>query len=161
MIGERYVDVVGLPALLNEERMASHYKQSFKRLVLALPDQDGDGIGDLGAANVLTPDSKPGIGASDGKAHEYEVWTGISYSFAANLYHFGKSHNDGILMADALLTTYGVYKQSWLNDKSAYWFNTPEAWRTDDPSVYRGLMYQRARAVWEVLNEVYAFDLNK
>ncbi|MGD0581312.1 MAG: GH116 family glycosyl-hydrolase [Bacteroidales bacterium] len=154
MLGERYIDVVGLPALLNEERMTSHYKQAFKRLVLALPDQDGDGIGDLGAGNALTPESKPGIESSE-YSHEYEVWAGIAYSFSANLYHWGKTHNDGSMMSDALLTAYGLYKQTWLNDKSAYWFSTPEAWHIDDPSVFRALMYQRARAVWEVLNEVY------
>jgi uncharacterized protein (DUF608 family) len=154
MLGERYIDVTGLPALLNEERMTSHYKQAFKRLVLALPDQDGDGIGDLGAGNSLTPDSKPGLESSE-YSHEFEVWTGISYSFSANLYHWGKTHNDGSMVSDALLTAFGVYKQTWLNDKSAYWFSTPEAWRIDDPSVFRALMYQRARAVWELLNEVF------
>jgi non-lysosomal glucosylceramidase len=154
MLGQRYLDVTGLPALLDENRMASHYKQSFKHLVLLLSDQDGDGIGDMGVANALTLDEKPGLEASE-FSHEYEVWTGISYSFSANLYHWGKTHNDGAMMAGALLGAFGVYRNSWLNEKAAFWFSTPEAWLIDEPSKYRALMYQRARAVWELLNEVY------
>jgi len=154
MLGQRYLDVTGLPAMLDEDRMTSHYKQSFKHLVQLLSDQDGDGIGDMGVANALTPDSKPGLEASE-YSHEYEVWTGISYSFSANLYHWGKIHNDGAMLADALLGAFGVYRNSWLNEKTAFWFSTPEAWLIDQPSKYRALMYQRARAVWELVNEVY------
>jgi uncharacterized protein (DUF608 family) len=156
MLGQRYLDFEELPVLLDENRLASHYKQAFKSLVLHLPDQDGDGIGDLGVANALTSDSKPGVEASE-YSHEYEVWTGISYSFSANLYHWGKTHDDGAMMADALLGAFGVYRNSWLNEKTAFWFSTPEAWSIEDPSKYRALMYQRARAVWEVLNEVDPF----
>jgi non-lysosomal glucosylceramidase len=153
MIGERYVDVTGLPPVLTPERLTSHYRQLFKRAVLPLKDLNGDGVGDLGVANALHPDSTPGVGDSE-YAHQFEVWTGVSYSAAANLYAWGKRIEDGSLLADALLAAWGVYSTTWLNDETAYWFSTPEAWRLEDPRKFRALMYQRARAIWEFAMEV-------
>jgi hypothetical protein len=59
------------------------------KMALALRDQDEDGRGDLGEGNVFTPDSKPGFESSE-YSHEYEMWTDITYSFSANLYHWGR-----------------------------------------------------------------------
>lgn len=154
MVGQRYIDVTGLPPVLTPDRMASHYRQIFKRGVLALKDCNGDGIGDVGVANAVHPDSLPGVGDSE-YAHQFEVWTGVSYCAAANMYHCGKVRDDGALQANALLAAWGVYYQTWLNDSTAYWFSTPEAWRIDDPTNFRALMYQRARGFWEFSMEVF------
>jgi uncharacterized protein (DUF608 family) len=153
MIGERYVDVTGLPPVLNPDRLTSHYQQLFKRAVLPLKDFNGDGIGDMGVANALHPDSTPGVGDSE-YAHQFEVWAGVSYCAAANLYHWGKRIGDGALQADALLIGWGLYYETWANDQTAYWFSTPEAWRLEDPRKFRALMYQRARGIWELAMEV-------
>jgi hypothetical protein len=58
------------------------------------------------------------------------------------------------MMSYALLIAFGMYKQTWLNDRSAYWFSTPEAWNIDDPSVFRAMMYQKIKSDLEVMNEV-------
>jgi hypothetical protein len=50
MVGQRYVDVTGLPLVLTPKRMASHYHQLFKRGVLALKDSSGNGVGNVGLA---------------------------------------------------------------------------------------------------------------
>jgi len=150
MLGEHYIDITDLPPVLNEGRMTSHYKQVFRRLVLFLPDIDSDAIGDAGAGNALTPDSKPALGASEWE-HQFEVWTGITYSLSSNLFAWGKRINDGALQSEALLTAWDIYRQSWLNEQNPYWFNTPEAWRINNTADFRALMYQRARAIWELL----------
>jgi non-lysosomal glucosylceramidase len=153
MLGQRYIDVTGLPPVLARERMASHYHQIFRRGSLALKDSSGNGVGNVGIANAVHPDSLPGIGDSE-YLHQLEVWTGVSYCAAANMYHFGREMNDGALEAEALLAAWGVYYQTWRNEETAYWFSTPEAWRIDDPKSYRALMYQRARGFWEFAMEV-------
>ena len=153
-LGERYVDVTGLAPVLSPDRMTSHYRQLFRISVKPLMDLNGDGIGDLGVANALHPDSTPGVGDSEFE-HQFEVWTGVSYAAAANLYHWGRKNNDGAMQSAALLIGCGVYQQSWRNEKTAYWFCTPEAWRLADPSKWRALMYPRVRAVWELLMEVH------
>jgi len=153
MIGERYIDVTGLPPVLTPLRLTSHYRQLFKRAVLPLNDLNGDGVGDIGVANALRPDSTPGVGDSE-FAHQFEVWTGVSYCAAANIYSWGKRIGDGSLQAEALLAAWGVYSTSWLNEQTAYWFSTPEAWRLEDPKKFRALMYQRARGIWEFAMEV-------
>jgi uncharacterized protein (DUF608 family) len=152
-VGERYVDVTGLPPVVNADRLTSHYRQLFRRAVLPLRDFNGDGIGDMGAANALHPDSTPGVGDSE-YSHQFEVWTGVSYCAAANLYHWGKRVQDGSLQADALLLAWGLHYQTWVNEQTAYWFSTPEAWRLEDPRKFRALMYQRARGIWELAMEL-------
>lgn len=154
MVGQRYVDVTGLPSVLTPERMASHYHQLFKRGVLALKDSSGNGVGNVGVANAVHPDSLPGVGDSE-YLHQFEVWTGVSYCAAANMYRCGKDLNDGALQAEALLAAWGVYYQTWRNEETAYWFSTPEAWRIDDPKNFRALMYQRARGFWEFAMEIF------
>ncbi len=59
------------------------------------------------------------------------------------------------MQAEALLVGWGVYHQSWINEKTAYWFCTPEAWRLADPSEWRALMYPRVRAIRELLMKVH------
>lgn len=154
MLGQRYVDVTGLPPVLTPDRMTSHYHQLFKRAVLGLKDGSGNGVGDVGIANAVHPDSLPGVGDSE-YLHQFEVWTGVSYCAAANMYHCGKKRSDGALQAEAMLAAWGVYYQTWRNEETAYWFSTPEAWRINDPKNYRALMYQRARGVWEFAMEIF------
>jgi len=154
MVGQRYIDVTGLPPVLNPDRMASHYRQLFRRGVLALKDCNGDGVGDVGVANAVHPDSLPGVGDSE-YLHQFEVWTGVSYCATANIYHCGKVRDDGALQASALMAAWGVYYQTWMNEETAYWFSTPEAWRINDPTNFRALMYQRARGIWELAMEVF------
>jgi non-lysosomal glucosylceramidase len=153
MIGQRYIDVTGLPPVLNPERLTSHYRQLFRRAVMALKDTDGDGIGDMGVANAVHPDSLPGVGDSE-YLHQFEIWTGVSYCAAANLYHWGKAIDDGALQANAMLAAWGVYRHTWMDESTGYWFSTPEAWRIIEQTVYRALMYQRARGIWEFATEV-------
>jgi uncharacterized protein (DUF608 family) len=152
-VGQRCADIFNLPPALNEKRMLSHFNQCFDRLVKPLKDYDGDGIGDLGAANILTPEGEPGKGTSETQ-HHFDVWTGVSYVLAASMYHWGKKYEDGQLMEKALLTGKGTYMQSWLIDENGYWFSSPEAYRFTEMPKARALMYQRARGIWELMREV-------
>jgi len=79
----------------------------------------------------------------------------VAYAAAANMLHWGKRIGDGGMQLDGLRIGWGVYRQSWMNEKNGYWFSTPEAWRLEDPSRWRALMYPRVRAIWELLMEVY------
>lgn len=152
-VGQRCADVFELPSALDENKTLSHFHQCFQRLVKPLKDYDGDGIGDLGAANILNVEGKPGIKTSEHN-HEYEVWTGVTYNLAASMYYWGRRYDDQELMKEALLTGKGVYMQCWLNEENAFWFGTPEAyWHTDMPKA-RGNMYQRVRGIWELYKEV-------
>jgi non-lysosomal glucosylceramidase len=151
-VGQRCADIFGLPPALDAERLHSHFNQCFERLVKPLRDFDGDGIGDLGAANILNLEGGPGVKTSE-HAHEHEVWTGVTYNLAASMYHWGALRGDETLKKKALLTGRGVYMQCWLNDEYAVWFATPEAlWFREVPKV-RGLMYQRPRGIWELMME--------
>jgi non-lysosomal glucosylceramidase len=153
MVGQRCGDVFGLPSALDPKRMYSHYNQCFERLVKPLRDYDGDGIGDLGAANILNLEGKPGVKTSE-HAHEQEVWTGVAYNLAASMYHSAVQNNDAALKQKALLTGKGVYYQCWLNDENGYWFGSPEAFWFNEMPKARGLMYQRVRGIWDLLKEV-------
>ena len=152
MVGQRCADVFGLPAALDEKRMTSHFEQCFERLVKPLKDYDGDGIGDVGAANILNLQGEPGVKTSEHK-HEYEVWTGVAYNLAASMYHWGKISGKEDLKQKALLTGKGVYMQCWQNEANGFWFSSPEALWFDSLPKARGLMYQRARGIWELMME--------
>lgn len=152
-VGQRCSDIFNLPPALNENNMLSHYNQCFDRLVKPLKDYDGDGIGDMGAANILNPQGGPGVKTSEYN-HEYEVWTGVSYNLAAGMYHWGKKYGDRQLMEKALLTGKGTYMQCWLIDDNGFWFSSPEAYWFDEMPKARALMYQRVRGIWELMREV-------
>jgi uncharacterized protein (DUF608 family) len=156
-VGQRCADVFNLPPALNEKRMASHFNQCFERLVKPLRDYDGDGIGDLGAANIVNTEGQPGVKTSEYK-HEYEVWTGVAYNLAASMYHWGVRSGDEALKQKALLTGKGVYTQCWLNNENGFWFGSPEALLYNEMPRARGLMYQRARGIWELMKETLGND---
>ncbi|MDZ7372836.1 MAG: GH116 family glycosyl-hydrolase [candidate division KSB1 bacterium] len=147
--GSRYCETNGLPPILPPERMASHLHKVFELCVAPLRDFTGDGVGDMGAVNGRRPD-----GTAVGNGQADEVWTGSSYFVAAMMYHWGKELGDELLCQRALQTAYGVYYQTWVNEETAYFFNTPEAWHFSDPRRYRAPQYQRPRAIWELLLEI-------
>jgi uncharacterized protein (DUF608 family) len=151
-VGQRCADVFDLRPALDEKRTVSHLHQCFERLVKPLRDYDGDGIGDMGAANILNLEGQPGVKTSEYN-HEQEVWTGVAWNLAACMYHWGRRSNDEELKQKALLTGKGIYRQCWQNDENGFWFGSPEAlWFNEMPKA-RGLMYQRARGIWELLKE--------
>lgn len=147
--GQRYCESTGLPPILPPTRIAAHLHQVFERCVAPLTDYTGDGIGDMGAVNGRNADGTP---LASGQPNE--VWTGSSYFVAASMYHWGKALRDEKLLQGALHTAYGVYYQTWVNERTAYFFHTPEAWYNADPTQYRAEQYQRPRAVWELLLEI-------
>ena len=147
--GQRFCETTGLDPILPPERIASHLSQVFERCVQPLTDYTGDGIGDMGAMNGQNPD-----GSVIGSQHPDEVWTGSSYFVAAMMYHWGKVMDDDQLKERALKTAYGIYYQTWVNEETAYFFNTPEAWHYSNPARYRAQQYQRPRAIWELLLEI-------
>lgn len=153
-LGQRYVDVTGLPPVLDQKRMASHYRMLFRLGVLPLPDYDGDGIGNAGIINLVGEDGTFG-GNNHELGHKLEVWIGVAYCMAANMYHLGRDIQDGAMQAHALLAAWGLYHNVWQNESTAYWFHAPECWRYDDVTKCRGIMYQRARAIWELMMETH------
>jgi non-lysosomal glucosylceramidase len=155
IVGLRIPDTCALTPALDPARLTSHCRQMFRRLVLPLRDLNGDGLGDMGMANCLTPDSKPAVGSAEpSMPHHNEVWVGVSYVAAANLIHYGQAANDGALIAQGLHTAWSTYERTWRDADGDRWFNTPEAWTIDNPNARRTAgPYQRARGIWEVLME--------
>jgi hypothetical protein len=59
-----------------------------------------------------------------------------------------------VVREESQLLGWGLYYRTWVNEQTAYWFSTPEAWRLEDPKKFRALMYQRARGIWELAMEL-------
>lgn len=159
-LGERFVEATGLEPLLDAKRLSSHYHLLFKKLVVPLKDYNGDGVGDMGMANCLNPDSTPAVGVAPMIGligHVFNIWAGVTYCTAANMYSWGRRANDSGLAKNALLAAWGAYFQTWLNEETAFWFSTPEAWRMEDPTNFVGPQYQRPRAIWELAVEARAW----
>ncbi|MFH0772241.1 MAG: non-lysosomal glucosylceramidase [Candidatus Omnitrophota bacterium] len=142
--GQRFCESFGLGDILPRERMVAHLKKVYEMCVVPMQDFNGDGVGDCGALNGSNED-----GTRIGLDHSDEVWTGSSYFLAATMYHLG-------LKEEALKTAYGVYYVTYENEDTAYWFNTPEAWREGGlkPRPRNPEQYQRPRAVWELVFEI-------
>ena len=147
--GERYCETTDLDPILPPARIASHMNQVYERCVQPLHDYTGDGEGDVGVVN-----GRNSNGSAIGGGQPNEVWTGSSYFIAAMMYHWGEQTNDARLKERALKTAYGVYYQTWINEQTAYFFNTPEAWNSTNPAQFRAQQYQRPRAIWELLLEI-------
>ncbi len=142
--GQRYCQYLGLDDILPRQRMISHLKKVYEMCVVPLADFNGDGVGECGAINGIRED-----GTNIGLDQSDEVWTGTSYFLAAIMYNLG-------LKEEALKTAYGVYYITYESELTAYWFNTPEAWRGDglQPRPRNPEQYQRPRAVWELIFEL-------
>jgi non-lysosomal glucosylceramidase len=143
--GQRYCECYGLADILPKEKLVSHLKQVYERNVVPLKDFNGDGVGDCGAINGIKEDG----GYIGSLEQAEEIWTGSSYYLSASMYHAG-------LKEEALKTAYGVYYITYLEESTAYWFNTPEAWRDGGihPRPTHPEQYQRPRAVWELVFEI-------
>jgi uncharacterized protein (DUF608 family) len=144
LCGQRYGARDGLPDVLDPQRMASHLAKAFELNVLGVADAQ------LGAVNAIDPSGHP-IDTAQGQA----VWPGGTYFTAALMHVVGVSNGRSDLVANALTTGYGVYRTTYDDDRTAFWFDTPALWiPTDDPDSpveYRAAAYQRCRAAWELL----------
>lgn len=144
LCGQRYTSRDGLPDVLDLQRMASHLNQAYRLNVAGVADAQ------MGAANATYPSGQP-IEAVQGMA----VWPGGTYFTAALMHVVGQAAGQPDLVANALTTAYGVYRTTYEDDRSAFWFDTPALWIPDDninePVPYRAAAYQRCRAAWELL----------
>ena len=140
LCGQLYAGRDGLDDVLDTANMASHLLQVYRHNVLAA------GNGQYGAVNAVDVPGGP-IDTFQGRV----VWPGGSYFTAALMYRLGTAtHNDALLDA-ALTTGFGVYRTTYEDDGTAFWFDTPAVWLAADPTRYRSGAYQRARAAWELL----------
>jgi uncharacterized protein (DUF608 family) len=144
LCGQCYGGRDGLPDVLDPTRMASHLAQAYRLNVQGLADAQ------LGATNAVHPSGEP-IDTLQGKA----VWPGGTYFTAALMHAVGTAIGRKDLVAAALTTGYGVYRTTYDDDSTAFWFDTPALWIPDEtpgnPVQYRAAAYQRCRAAWELL----------
>lgn len=145
--GQGFCGLMDLDDILPRRRMIKYLKKVYQMCVVPLKDFNGDGIGDCGAVNSRKEDGGD-IGFNMAQARE--IWPGSTYFLAATMYHLG-------LREEALKTAYGAYYIVYEHEPAAYWFNTPEAWHDGGhtPRPENPEQYQRARAVWELLLEIY------
>jgi non-lysosomal glucosylceramidase len=140
LCGQRYAARDGLPDVLDSQRMASHLAQVYRLNVQGVADAQ------MGATNVVSPTGAP-VDAPQGRA----VWPGGSYFTAALMHAVGKANGRPDLVSAALTTGYGVYRTTYEDDRTAFWFDTPALWFPENPTPYRAAAYQRCRAAWELL----------
>ena len=143
LCGQRYGGRDRLPDVLDPHRMASHLQQAYRLNVLGVAD------GQIGAINAVDPSGDP-IDTPQGRA----VWPGGTYFTAALMHAVGQATGNTELVANALTTGYGVYRTTYEDDRTAFWFDTPALWIPDIPLRYRAAQYQRNRAAWELLAAV-------
>jgi len=149
--GVRFAQAAGLPPILPVERVAQHLRQVFLRCVKPLRDSTGDGVGDVGAVNVVGPDRcPPGIGRCN------EVSVADTYRLAATLVRVATERGDKELAANALQTAFGAYYQTWAveADKPFWAFATPQAWQAANPARARAIQHIEGLAVWDLLLEI-------
>jgi len=151
LLGLGFAQADDLPPILPIERVSSHLRQVFLRCVRPFRDYTGDGVGDVGAANLIGTDARP---PAFGQAQEVSL--GATYQVAAAMYHVGRATRDEGLMNNALRTAYGAYYQTWAvgPDKPLWAFNTPRAWRADNPARARDTQHIEPRAIWDLLLEI-------
>jgi uncharacterized protein (DUF608 family) len=145
LCGQRYSARDGLPDVLDRQRMASHLSEVYRLNV------EGVANAQMGAANAVYPSGDP-VDTLQGKA----VWPGGSYFTAALMHAVGQAAGRPDLVADALTTGFGVYRTTYEDDSTAFWFDTPALWIPGNPVQYRGAAYQRCRAAWELLVAIKA-----
>jgi non-lysosomal glucosylceramidase len=145
LCGQRYAAVNGLTDVLDVDRMTRHLSLVYSQNVEAV------GSARFGAVNAVDPQGRI-LGTSQAQA----VWPGGSYFVAALMYSLGRATGQNDLMEAALNTAYGVYRTTYLDEGTAFWFDTPAQWfPTVAPFQYRSPQYQRCRAAWEMLVAVH------
>jgi non-lysosomal glucosylceramidase len=144
LCGQRYGARDGLPDVLDPQRMASHLGRVFELNVAGVAGAQ------MGAVNAMDLSGQP-IDTDQGKA----VWPGGTYFTASLMHAVGVATGRSDLVANALTTGYGVYRTTYDDDRTAFWFDTPALWipqtDPDAPVEYRAAAYQRCRAAWELL----------
>ena len=154
-IGERLAHNAGLKKTVNAERLASHYRKVYQHNVGGCYDKKGSGFGHCGAKNLASLNPQKTYRTADGVIeHSADVWTGVTYVLSANMYQLGCELGREDLCRAALDTAHGVYFTTYMDTDTAYYFNTPEAWKAQNPRYSRNRMYQRARGAWELLRAV-------
>ncbi len=111
-----------LPDVLDRQRMASHLSKAFELNVLGVANAQ------MGAANMVDPSGKP-VDTPQGRA----VWPGGTYFTASLMQAVGRATGRPDLVAAALTTGYGVYRTTYEDDRTAFWFDTPALWIPGDP----------------------------
>lgn len=143
LIGQRYVDVCGLPDVFPLEHRVKHYERVLK---YAWKKQVG---GKYGMVNVVGVNGEEiPLNMATG------IWPGGNYYTAATIYRTGKEANRSDLMKKALHMAKSVYNTTFLNEEMAFWFNTPAIWWPEPFSKIRSQQNMRIRAIWELLLEI-------
>lgn len=140
LCGQRYPAAHKLSDVLDGVRMARHLSNVYNNNVAAYSS------GQFGAVNLVDLSGAP--------VHSFQaraVWPGGSYFTAAVMYEVGRSTGRTELLVEALETAYGVYRTTYEDDDTAFWFDTPAEWLPTSPLRYRASQYQRCRAAWELM----------
>ncbi len=146
MFAQHVAEVLNLPDIVsNPDHLHSHLLTSYSYLVTPWHDTQGH---PLGAANGVNSDKSE---IQTGQNEAQEVWTGVSYFYAATQYQDGQRFHDATMLKNALDTASGIAQQTYTVADNGYTFNTPEAWMITNTQSYRALEYMRARAIWELL----------
>ncbi|HZU81169.1 MAG TPA: GH116 family glycosyl hydrolase, partial [Acidimicrobiales bacterium] len=139
LCGQRYAAASGLPDVLRTDRMARHLALVHARNLVAVAD------GRYGVVNATHE------GALDLGLQARAVWPGGSYFVGATMFQVGTAVHDAGLVSGAFDCGYGVYRTTYEDDATAFWFDTPALWVPETPFRYRAAAYQRSRAAWELL----------
>ncbi|KAH7662725.1 Glucosylceramidase protein [Dioscorea alata] len=129
LAGQWYVASSGLPSLFDESKVRSTLQKIFEFNVMKVKG------GRMGAVNGMHPTGK----VDESCMQSREIWTGVTYSVAANMLLAGMEHQ-------AFTTAEGIFTAGWSEEGFGYWFQTPEGWTTDGH--YRSLIYMRPLAIW-------------
>ncbi|HLM96459.1 MAG TPA: GH116 family glycosyl hydrolase [Acidimicrobiales bacterium] len=143
LCGLRYSARDRLPDVLDSQRVASHLDKAYRLNVLGVADAQ------MGASNMVDPAGHP-VATPQARA----VWPGGTYFTASLMHAVGQASGRPDLVAAALTTGYGVYRTTYEDDRTAFWFDTPALWLPEFPTPYRAAAYQRCRAVWELLSAI-------
>jgi uncharacterized protein (DUF608 family) len=135
----------GLPDVMNTKHLQEDLKASDKVLVAPWHDASGRLVGAINAVNAN------GSVITVAGRQPTEVWTGVSYFYAATLYGTGARFSIPILKAEGLAVAQAVAYQTWSVPQNGYAFDTPEAWLATDVTQHRALQYARPRSIWELV----------
>lgn len=146
MFAQHVAETLGLPDIVGDpNHLHTHLLTSYNYLVAPWHDAQGRSVG---AANGV--DANGSIIQTGGNEAQ-EIWTGVSYFYAATQYLDGLRFADSTLQQNALNTAQGIAQQVYNTAQNGYYFDTPEAWRISDVTQARALQYMRPRAIWELI----------